>query len=295
MLLHKYYGEMRRESREIFTILVLLVPAVRRSRLLATACAGGRSLPGELPPFGGIPLHYYLLFTSLVAHAVAQTVVYPTSYCTSSISNNVQQRDRRISDLRSRSSRHSRLLSMLPSTNRNLEPEVFSNMTTTEISIRKANLASPEDRTLLVYLLNEYAEDAMGGGESLSETTKETLAEKMFSFPTSHVWFAYSNDGSNEVGCGLCTCFEGFSTFAAKRLINIHDMAVLPAYRGRGIASRLMAEVERYCQEEGDFCKLTLEVLSNNHPAKRCYAKYGFAPYELGEDAGHAEFWQKKL
>ena len=160
-----------------------------------------------------------------------------------------------------------------------------------DITIRKADLALPEDRKLLIYLLNEYAEDPMGGGESLSETTKETLAHKLHNFPTSHVWFAYCNG----VGCGLCTCFEGFSTFAAKRLINIHDMAVLPSYRSKGIASRLMAEVERFCQEKGDFCKITLEVLSNNHPAKSCYVKCGFAPYELGEEAGHAEFWQKKL
>jgi ribosomal protein S18 acetylase RimI-like enzyme len=163
------------------------------------------------------------------------------------------------------------------------------------VRIRKADLAVAEDRTLLIHLLNAYAEDPMGGGESLSETTKATLAEKLHNFPTSHVWFAYCNDGSNEVGCGLCTCFEGFSTFAAKRLMNIHDMGVLPAYRGKGIASRLMAEVEQYCKGKGDFCKVTLEVLSNNHPAKSCYAKYGFAPYELGEDAGHAEFWQKKI
>ena len=33
---------------------------------------------------------------------------------------------------------------------------------------------------------------------------------------------------------GLATTFEGFSTFAAKPLINIHDIAVLPDYRGRG-------------------------------------------------------------
>jgi hypothetical protein len=43
------------------------------------------------------------------------------------------------------------------------------------------------------------------------------------------------------------------------------------------------------------FCKITLEVLSSNHPAKQLYAGAGFAPYELDPMAGHALFWQKKI
>ena len=43
------------------------------------------------------------------------------------------------------------------------------------------------------------------------------------------------------------------------------------------------------------FCKITLEVLSSNHPAKQLYAGAGFAPYELDPMAGQALFWQKKI
>ena len=98
---------------------------------------------------------------------------------------------------------------------------------------------------MLVYLLNEYAKDPFGGGEELPATTMATLGETLRDFPTSHVFFAYSGDEP----CGLCTCIEGFSTFAAKRLMNIHDMAVLLPYRGRGISTRLLEEAQKLASE----------------------------------------------
>ena len=51
---------------------------------------------------------------------------------------------------------------------------------------------------------------------------------------------------------------------------------------------------ERVAIERG-CCKLTLEVLSENHAAKKAYARYGFGPYELDPKAGQAHFWQKAL
>lgn len=116
---------------------------------------------------------------------------------------------------------------------------------------------------------------------------------------------------------GLATTFEGFSTFAAKPLINIHDIAVLPEYRGKGtvclhvcrllfmfhfhiclhaigVGQVLLQEVEDFARSRG-CCKLTLEVLQGNIIAQKAYSKFGFAGYELGDGLGHAMFWQKKL
>ena len=67
----------------------------------------------------------------------------------------------------------------------------------------------------------------------------------------------------------------------AAALVNVHDLAVLPAYRGRRIAERLLAEVEALARARGA-CKLTLEVLSGNATAMRLYARAGFLQKSLG-------------
>ncbi len=130
----------------------------------------------------------------------------------------------------------------------------------------------------------------MGGGEGLNESVKQKLAGALAERP--HAFSVLAFDG--EVPVGLINCFEGFSTFAAKPLVNIHDVAVLPEYRGRGIAQLMMAEVERIAVERG-CCKLTLEVLGTNHGAQALYKKLGYGGYQLGAATGVAQFWQKKL
>jgi GNAT superfamily N-acetyltransferase len=79
---------------------------------------------------------------------------------------------------------------------------------------------------------------------------------------------------------GLANCFEAFSTFSCKPLINIHDLMVLPAFRGNGISQKLLQKVEDIAQSKG-CCKVTLEVLSGNEPAKASYEKFGFSGLSL--------------
>jgi ribosomal protein S18 acetylase RimI-like enzyme len=87
---------------------------------------------------------------------------------------------------------------------------------------------------------------------------------------------------------------QGFSTFACKPLVNIHDLAVLSGYRGQRIAERMLEMVEAIARERGA-CKLTLEVLSGNSSAMRLYDRVGFSQYQLDPAAGKAEFLQKWL
>jgi ribosomal protein S18 acetylase RimI-like enzyme len=93
---------------------------------------------------------------------------------------------------------------------------------------------------------------------------------------------------------GIAVCFLGFSTFAAQPLINIHDLAVMPGYRGRGIGRQLLERVGAKGRELG-CCKLTLEVREDNHRAQRLYQGFGFgdAPSEVG--AVRHWFLQKRL
>ena len=93
---------------------------------------------------------------------------------------------------------------------------------------------------------------------------------------------------------GLINCFEGFSTFAARPLLNIHDLVVLAEQRGGGIGQQLLSAAEAAARER-DCCKLTLEVLGNNHAALQSYARFGFRAYQLDPAAGTARFLEKPL
>jgi ribosomal protein S18 acetylase RimI-like enzyme len=139
-------------------------------------------------------------------------------------------------------------------------------------------------------LLDRYAADPMGGGKPLDEDVKNNIVRELSKLPHAFSVIAYVD----EQAAGLINCFEGFSTFLCKPLINIHDIVVLDEYRGNGIAGMMLEKIEAIARSKG-CCKLTLEVLSNNEAAKSAYQKFGFSDYELDPQAGTALFWQKLL
>jgi len=139
-------------------------------------------------------------------------------------------------------------------------------------------------------LLDHYASDPMGGGDGLSEYAKLHLVATMQEVPGFHGALAWL-DGK---AVGLIDCFAGFSTFAARPLLNVHDIVVHETVRGRGIGQALLAWAEARARQLG-CCKLTLEVLSNNTRAMASYKQAGFAPYVLDPEAGHALLMQKFL
>ena len=128
------------------------------------------------------------------------------------------------------------------------------------------------------------------GGNPLNDKIKNSLVKKLSKLPHAFSVIAYV-DGQP---AGLANCFEAFSTFACKPLINIHDFVVLNEYRGKGISQMMLKKVEETARSKG-CCKVTLEVLSNNEVARSAYKKFGFSGYELDPEAGFALFWQKTL
>jgi GNAT superfamily N-acetyltransferase len=162
------------------------------------------------------------------------------------------------------------------------------------ISTRRVDYGRAPDRAALCSLLNHYAQDPMGGGEPLAADVLarlcDGLAERAFAF--SFIAWASGPDGEQAVG--LVNCMEGYSTFKAKPLINIHDLIVHSDWRGQGVAQRLMQAVEHVARSKGA-CKITLEVLTGNHTAMQSYERFGFAPYALDPSAGTATFMQKWL
>jgi len=159
-----------------------------------------------------------------------------------------------------------------------------------DLTIARADFAEPADAAALVEVLDAYARDPMGGGEPLSADVRERLVPALAHVPGAFAFLARI-DGE---AVGLATCFMGFSTFAARPLVNVHDVSVVPAHRGKGIARALFAAVEAEAEARGA-CKVTLEVLNGNHRAKDLYASLGYGDYQLAPESGNALFWQKRL
>jgi GNAT superfamily N-acetyltransferase len=157
--------------------------------------------------------------------------------------------------------------------------------------IRAIVLNGPRgDGEALLQLLERYARDPMGGGVPLPAEVRQTLIPQLQQ-RSDYLGIIAFIDGQP---AGLINAFEGFSTFAARPLLNIHDVIVAPDFRGCGLSQRMMEAVEQQARERG-CCKLTLEVLGNNHVAQGAYRKFGFGAYELDPEAGHALFWQKQI
>ena len=142
----------------------------------------------------------------------------------------------------------------------------------------------------MVELLDAYARDPAGGGAALGERARRHLVAELAARPQAFSVLAF--DGAMPVG--LVNCFEGFSTFTCRPLVNVHDVVVLASHRGHGVAAKMLALAEHIARGRGA-CKLTLEVLDGNTRAAGLYARLGFAPYQLDPAMGRAGFLQKWL
>lgn len=160
----------------------------------------------------------------------------------------------------------------------------------TNIEIIRVDYLNPTHAQHLVQMLDAYAQDPMGGGKGLSETVKNVLAHELSQVAGAFSFLCYV-DGKP---AGVVNCFQGFSTFKSKPLINIHDIGVVSGHRGLGLSQKLLAAVEQEAKERG-CCKVTLEVLDKNDVAKNAYKKFGFTGYELDPELGHAVFWEKHI
>jgi GNAT superfamily N-acetyltransferase len=161
---------------------------------------------------------------------------------------------------------------------------------TPNATITEAALARGDHAQAVVDLIDAYARDPMGNASPLSAEVRAALVPGLRAHPTTLVFLAYRG----ETPIGVAVCFRGFSTFAARPLVNVHDLAVLPAHRGQGVGRALLAAVEQKARDLG-CCKLTLEVQENNQRARRTYAAMGFAQSEHQPAAGGALFYTKPL
>lgn len=158
------------------------------------------------------------------------------------------------------------------------------------IQVVEADLELPIHQQHIRKLTAAYALDPMGNNGPLPEESLARLIDGLRAHPTTVIFLACVDDKP----VGIATCFRGFSTFAARPLLNIHDLAVLPEARGVGIGRKLLQAIERKAREL-DCCKLTLEVQENNARARRLYERTGFSQAVYGETTGGSLFYTKVL
>jgi ribosomal protein S18 acetylase RimI-like enzyme len=152
---------------------------------------------------------------------------------------------------------------------RPVEPEIF-----------EADFADAAHCAAIVAVLDSYASDPLGGGKPLAADVRQRLVPALGAHPTALVLLAFT--GQRPVG--IAVCFFGFSTFQAHPLLNIHDLAVVPEHRGRGIGLALLAAAEERARAR-QCCKLTLEVQDENARARALYTSFGFEDFVVAGSA----------
>ena len=148
------------------------------------------------------------------------------------------------------------------------------------IQVLEADYDDPVHRAGIVDVIDSYASDPIGGSEPLSAAVRDALVPQLQNHPTTRIFLAFAS--ATPVGAAIC--FLGMSTFRAQPLLNIHDLAVVPDWRGKGVGRALLTAAEDHARREG-CCKLTLEVQEDNLRARGLYESFGFGDYVIGGPA----------
>jgi ribosomal protein S18 acetylase RimI-like enzyme len=152
-------------------------------------------------------------------------------------------------------------------------------------NITEVDFTDEQQCKAVVDLMNHYMQDKMGDHPPHDDASAKRLIEGLKKHCNKLCLLAELNGKF----VGLTNCFIGFGTFAAKPVINIHDIVVLKDYRDAGIGRQLLEAVSEKAIEM-DCAKITLEVREDNIRAKYLYNKLGF---QEGKPTMH--FWTKYL
>lgn len=158
-----------------------------------------------------------------------------------------------------------------------------------DLEIREADFADTVHTRAIVDVLDSYATDPVGGAQPLAPDVRDRIVPALQRHPSALVLLGFAEGRP----VGVAVCFYGFSTFQALPLLNVHDLAVLPTFRGKGVGRALLAEAERRARRDR-CCKLTLEVQEDNARARSLYESFGFSDFRMG-DSGPTRFLSKPL
>jgi len=142
------------------------------------------------------------------------------------------------------------------------------------LRIQLADLDDTSHASAVVELIDGYARGPGGQNAPLDDAARGALTAGLRDHPMAHVFLAWRGDRA----VGVAVCVQGFSTFAGRASLNIHDLAVADTFQGQGIGEALLDHVVADARTRG-CCKVTLEVHDSNARAKRLYERKGFGPW----------------
>lgn len=133
-----------------------------------------------------------------------------------------------------------------------------------------ADLSQPAHADAVVALLDMYCQDFFGNHAPLENEVRFRVIRGLKEcggtcFLARH----------GEAFVGVAICLPSYSSFRARPILNIHDLAVVPECRGKGVGRALLAAVEEEARRRG-CAKITLEVRSDNALAMDLYRRCGF-------------------
>ncbi|WP_375753590.1 GNAT family N-acetyltransferase [Vibrio sp. HN007] len=133
----------------------------------------------------------------------------------------------------------------------------------------RLDIESHQQRSDMQKLFVEYSSNA-------DANIKENIVEKLCELLYFIGFIAYLG----EKPAGFAVCFESFSSYRCKKVLNIHDFMISEAYRGKGYGKVLLKGVEAFAREN-DYLKITLEVDDDNHSAQKLYSRCGFEDHQV--------------
>jgi len=158
------------------------------------------------------------------------------------------------------------------------------------MAIVEADLMDPRHGDAIVDLLDHYARERMGIGRALSDEIKKNIVPGLREHPTAFVLLAFLD----REPVGVAVCFRVFSTFHGGSVVNIHDLCVRRALRGRRIGRELLGAVESKARML-KCTKITLEVREDNERALHLYESDGFEGQRSRDGRPRTLFLEKTL
>jgi ribosomal protein S18 acetylase RimI-like enzyme len=135
-----------------------------------------------------------------------------------------------------------------------------------DVTIREATA------TDLPSILRAYAEAGIDAGEAFSPAEAEAHFARFRDYPNYRVLVAES--GGAVVGTFSLLIMDNLAKRGTPSGV-VEEVAVLPAYQGRGIGRAMMAHALERCREAGCY-KMALSSNQSREPAHRFYDSLGF-------------------
>ncbi|MCL9781876.1 GNAT family N-acetyltransferase [Vibrio sp. S4M6] len=147
--------------------------------------------------------------------------------------------------------------------------------------VLKIHIENPAQCTHFRTLFQEY-------NSKLSDAAIELMVEQLLALPYFHGFVCYSDNRP----AGFAICYESFSTYTGKKVLNIHDFMITLHCRNQKLGQYLLEHIENFCREH-DYGKITLEVNEKNTAAQNLYHSCGFS--DLSTKNENILHWEKQL